>query len=342
MQTKASSTSTSASTRIAAVNQSTHSLLFKLPLEVRMEIYSYLFTKTILHVEAICPFIINELRVRIFPALERLSDAEKKYLSRLERSMQSGQDIAHSSMPDSRVLDLGTGVSSSGLFTMYRCATTKSFKSVSACPPGYCDHVDCGKIREEPSHTFPLTCRQAYFETSDLIKAFNSHAALQFASIQDLMAFGMLLSDNQRKNIRDIRLNLGLSPTVPLWHAPEWLYFYCVFATPSDRVCIQYHFENDYPNHQTEVSFHYNYSSRDLELDDPVMASNSSWFTPRNDLGLQDFDSSWSIAPDLWKLRARAPLSVRLSSCSGRRTEKSISTMRLSGMMQTRCLTPRR
>jgi hypothetical protein len=31
----------------------------------------------------------------------------------------------------------------------------------------------------------------------------------------------MLLSDNQRENIRDIRLNLGLSPAVPLWQAPE-------------------------------------------------------------------------------------------------------------------------
>jgi hypothetical protein len=147
------------------------------------------------------------------------------------------------------------------------------------------------------------------------------------------MAFGMLLSDNQRENIRDIRLNLGLSPAVPPWHAPEWLYFYCVFATPSDRICIQYHFENDYPNHQAEVSVHYNYSSCDLELNDPVMASTSSWATPHFDLGLQDFDSSWLIATDLWRLRARAPLSVRLSSCSGRRTEKSISTMRLSGMM---------
>ena len=95
MQTTASSSSTSANTRTAAVHQSTHSLLFKLPLEVRMEIYSYLFTKTTLHVEAICPFIVSELHVRVFPALEHLSDAEKKYLSRLERSMQSGQDIAH-------------------------------------------------------------------------------------------------------------------------------------------------------------------------------------------------------------------------------------------------------
>jgi hypothetical protein len=153
-----------------------------------MEIYSCLFTKTILHVEVIYPFIINKLHVRVFPALEHLSDAEKKPLSHLERSMQSGQDIVHSSMPDSRVLDLGTGVSSSGLFAMYHCATTKSFKSVSACPPGYCDHVDCGKIREEPAHSFPLTCRTAYFETSDLIETFNSHAALQFASLQDLMA----------------------------------------------------------------------------------------------------------------------------------------------------------
>ena len=107
MQTTTSSSSTSANTRTAAINQSTPSLLFKLPLEVRMEIYSRLFTKTILHVEAICPFIVTELHVRVFPALERLSDAEKKYLSLLERSMQSGQGIAHSSMPDSRVLDLG-------------------------------------------------------------------------------------------------------------------------------------------------------------------------------------------------------------------------------------------
>jgi hypothetical protein len=119
-----------------------------------MEIYSYLFTKTILHVEAIHPFIINELHVRVFPALEHLSDAEKENLSHLERPMQSGQDIVHSSMAGSRVLDLGTGVSSSGLFAMYRCISTKSFESASACPPGYYDHLDCGKIREEPAHTF--------------------------------------------------------------------------------------------------------------------------------------------------------------------------------------------
>jgi hypothetical protein len=327
MQTTASSSSTSANARTAAVNQPTHSLLFKLPLEVRMEIYSYLFTKTIVHVEAIHPFIINGPRVRVFPALEHLSDTEKKTLSHLERSMQSGQDIVHSNMPDSRVLDLATGVSSSGLFTMYRCATTKPLKSVSACPPGYCDHVDCGKIREEPAHTFPLACRQAYFETSDLTKAFNSHAALQFASLQDFMAFSMLLSDNQRENIRNIRLNLSSSSTDPLKEAPEWLYFCSVFATPSDRMCIQHHFEYDYPNHQAEVSFHYNYSSRDLELNDPVLASTSCWVRPHTHLGLQDFDSSWSVATDLWRLRARVPLSVRLSSCSGRRTKKSISTM---------------
>jgi hypothetical protein len=171
MQTTASSSSTLAMTRTAAVNQPTHSLLFMFPLEVRMEIYSYLFTKTIRHVEVIHPFIINELHVRAFPALEHLSDAKKKTFSHLERSMQSGQDIVHSNMPDSRVLKLGTGVSSSGLFTVYRCAATKSLRSVSACPPGYCDHFDYDKIREEPENTFLLTCRQAYFETSDLTKA---------------------------------------------------------------------------------------------------------------------------------------------------------------------------
>jgi hypothetical protein len=75
------------------------------------------------------------------------------------------------------------------------------------------------------------------------------------------MAFSMLLSDDQLANIRDIGLNLGLSPAVPLWRAPEWLYFCNVFATPWDRRGIQHHFENDYPNHQAEISFYYNYSS---------------------------------------------------------------------------------
>jgi hypothetical protein len=71
------------------------------------------------------------------------------------------------------------------------------------------------------------------------------------------------------RNIRDIRLNLGISLTVPLWQTPEWLYFCKVFATPWGRRSIQY---DDYPNHQDEISFCYNYSSRCLELNDPAMA----------------------------------------------------------------------
>src|SRR5947209_18117435 len=69
---------TSEDARTSAVNQSTYSFLFKLPHEVRMEVYSYLFPKTILHVEAIHPFIINKLHIRVFPTPEHLSDADKK------------------------------------------------------------------------------------------------------------------------------------------------------------------------------------------------------------------------------------------------------------------------
>ena len=43
------------------------------------------------------------------------------------------------------------------------------------------------------------------------------------------------------------------------------------------------------------------------------MALASSWVTPHVLLGSQDFGSSWSVAIDLWRLRARAPLSVRLA-----------------------------
>jgi hypothetical protein len=62
-------------------------------------------------------------------------------------------------------------------------------------------------------------------------------------------------------------------------------------------MCIQYHLDNDYPNHETEVSFHYNYSSRDLELNNPVMASTSSWVMPHNDLGLQDLTLAGRLPP---------------------------------------------
>jgi hypothetical protein len=141
----------------------------------------------------------------------------------------------------------------------------------------------------------------------------------------------MLLSDNQRENIR---LNLGSSPAVPPWQAPEWLYFCSVFAMPSDRMCIQYRLKTITPTIKRRSVFTTIILPAIRNLNDPVMASTSCWVRLHIDLGLQDLDSSWSTATELWKLRARVPLSVRLSSCSGQRTEKSVSTMRLSGMMQ--------
>ena len=296
-------------------DQARHSFLFRLPFEVRLQIYSYVFSKTILHVEAVHPYEIKDNGIMVLPELEHQSSDEKETLDQLDCGRLPKPDEIHllPNKPVVRSLGLGTGVSSSGLFTLYRCTSGKSFESASACPPGYCDHVDCGKIREGPAHALPRTCRKAYLEISDHVPAFKSYAALQFASLRDLMAFSMLLSDDVRENIRDLRVNLDFDFARPLRQWSEWHYFCNVFATPWDRRSIQYLFGNDYPNHKAEIGFYYNYSPHDLSMNDPDKAYAASWVTPNVHLEWELHNSSWGMAAELEELRARAPLSVRFA-----------------------------
>ena len=308
-----SSASDSAKVAIGTVDQAAHSFFFKLPLEVRREIYSHIFTKAILHVEAVQPYRTQDNGVMVLSEPEHLSNDQKEMLDHRERSRQPKPDELHPLpiKPVGQLLGLGTGVLSSGLFTMYRCASNKCFESASACPPGYGDHVDCGKIRTAAAQTFPRTCRLAYSETSDHVCAFKLNSALHFALLGDLEAFSMLLNDDQRESICDIRLNLDFNFELPMARWREWNYFCNVFATPWDRRSIQYHFEgSDYPNYKSEISFYYNFSQSAKH--DPTKGL-ASWVLPNIHLGWEGHNSSWGTATDLSELRPRAPLSMRFA-----------------------------
>jgi hypothetical protein len=296
------------------VDQPGHFPFFKLPLEVRLEIYSYFFTKTILHVEALHPYIVNEQGIWVCPELQ---EPYGDLLEGRDYEVKPNGDVVllkHSvGRPKQirRFVEIRQGATWSKLFTLYCCTSTKPFESVSACPPGYCDHVDCGKIRAGLPRSIRHTCRQAYTETASLAYNAKLHTALQFSDLQDLEAFSMLLTDDQREEIRDIRINLRqVRHSLPTWH-----YFCNVFATPWDRRSVKCLFDDDddYPNHKAEISFYYNYSSHDLSDDDSARSLASSWVMPNIHLEWKFRSSSWGMVVDLWDLKARLPLSVRFA-----------------------------
>lgn len=209
-----------------------------------------------------------------------------------------------------RFTEIESGATWSRLFRFYQCTSTKFFEAASACPPGYCDHVDCGKLKTGPEHAFQRTCRQAYAETADLAHDATSHTALQFAELRDLMAFSMMLTNDQREDIRHIRVNLDFLSR----SSPEWHYFCNVFATLWDRRSIQHLFkDSDYPNHKADISFYYNYSSRGRLGHDSGPTFASSWVKPNVHFGWKFRNNSWSTEVDLSLLRARTPLSVRFA-----------------------------
>lgn len=295
-----------------AVDQHGPFPFFKLPLEVRLETYSYLFTETILHVEALHPYIVNDQGILICPELQGPYD---DLLDAMDYEVKpNGVLLKHFRgllKSIGRFVEIGQGATSSKLFTLYRCNSIKSFQSASACPPGYGDHIDCGKVRTGPTRSIRRTCRQAYTETASLAHHAKSHTALQFSDLRDLEAFSMLLTDDQREEIRHIRINLSqVRHSLPAWH-----YFCNVFATPWDRRSVKYLFDDDdnYPNHKAEISFYYNYSSHDRSNDDSARSLASSWVMPNIHFEWKFRNSSWGMVVDLWDLKARLPLSVRFA-----------------------------
>lgn len=314
MQKTASSLSTLWKTKATALDQARNSFLFRLPLEIRLEIYSYLFTKTILHVEAVHPYLIQEESLMVCPELEKLLRDEAQpgaYDVKPTGDVVMLNDCQALPKSIGRFMEIESSATWSRLFRLYQCTSTKSFEVTSACPPSYCDHVDCGKLKTGPEHAFQRTCRQAYVETADLAHDATSHTALQFAELRDLMAFSMMLTNDQREDIRHIRVNLDFPPRA----SPEWHYFCNVFATPWDRRSIQHLFEDsDYSNHKAEISFYYNYSSRGrLGHDSGPTFASPSWVKPNVRFGWKFRNNSWSTEIDLSLLRARTSLSVRFA-----------------------------
>jgi hypothetical protein len=324
MQKTTSSSSTSAKAGTIAFDQARHSFLFRLPLELRLEIYSYLFTKTILHVEAVHPYVIKEQSLMVCPELEELFDVRrirdeidwKGYEVKPNGEVVLLNNHEAAAEPIGRFVEIEDNATCSRLFNLYHCSSNISFKSASACPPGYWDHVDCGKIKTGPTRAFRRTCRQSYLQTADPAQDAKLYTALQFTDLEDIAAFSMLLTDDQREDIRHIRVNLDKRQR----ESQAWYYFCNVFATPWDRRSIKHHFDNeddeeddDYPNHKAEISFDYNYSSRALANYDFAPTLPSSWVLPSIQIRWEYLSNSWGTITDLSRLRARAPLSVRFA-----------------------------
>ncbi len=300
-----------------AMDQSQHSTLFRLPFEVRLEIYSYLIGDTILHVEPLRSYYIDHqsdvARFKVTTAGSLLEAEDRQYNKHLQ-SLRQRRPVEECHPPvynAVRSLQLNPSTGYRTLFRLYQCGSPKSFTSASACPPGILDHVDCGNIKEPSMYAIRLTCRQAYAETAALAKAATSQTALQFACLQDLTAFSMLLSDDVRGSIRHLRLNFDWP--ISSSQEPDWLYFCNVFATPWDRRSLQPYFEgSDYPNHKAEISFYYNRSPWDLFSDD-AKALASSWVAANVSFSWPLINTSWSTRCDLSDLKAHAPLSLRFA-----------------------------
>ena len=299
------------------VDQSQRSVLFRLPLEVRLEIYSYLIRETILHVEPLRAYYIDHqsdiARFQVKTAGLLLEAEDRQYIEHLEK-LRTERRIDQRRPPVDgvvRSLQLSSSTGYRALFRLYQCVSLKSFTAASACPPGVLDHVDCGKIKDPFTHAIRRTCRQAYAESAVLSKMIMSQTALQFTSLQDLSAFSMLLSDDARESIRHLRINLNSPP--PSHHSPEWLYFCNVFATPWDRRSLQSYCEgSNYPNHKAEIRFYYNRSPWDLS-DDDDKALASSWVVANVGFNYTVLNTSWGMKCELSDLKARAPISVRFA-----------------------------
>lgn len=295
---------------------SEYSLLFRLPLEVRLEIYSYLITDEILHVQPLGPYTINRDDKAVFSTeLDNvLRGAEEQlYLEYMESAFEEVRPVKQQrpSRTTFGPLDLVSNTGYWHLFRIYCCTSRQTFESATACPPGYHDHADCCPNDMPISPAIRRTCRQAFEETTGLATDLTRRVALQFASVQDVMAFSMLLSDNQRESIRHIRVNHdGFGES-----SAHFEYFCNTFATPWDRRSVQHALDGSERNDKARISFYYNNSVGDLEHE-PEKALASSWVVANIQLEWAPVSgtwSSWSTRFDLSTLRARAPLSVKLA-----------------------------
>ena len=145
---------------------------------------------------------------------------------------------------------------------------------------------------------------------------------MQFASLKDVVAFSLLLSDAQLMKVRDIRVNIEV---LEHWHYSHyWQYFCNVFATPWDRGSLRQLFGADYPNYLASISFHYRTEAIDTTgvLIDRMRAAEQAMKAPlltgvASRPALQLYwrfaDSIWSTPVDLSMLRAREPTSIRLA-----------------------------
>ena len=180
----------------------------------------------------------------------------------------------------------------------------------------------CGEDKVPYTLSLRRTCQQAYKETAELTRLVNEQTALQFASLKDVVAFSLLLSDPQLKRVRDIRVNVEV---LQHWHYSRcWQYFCNVFAAPWDRGSLRQLFGAEYPNDLASISFHYRTEAIDItgvsidrrQAADQAMKAHllaGVALRPALQLYWRFADSIWSTPVDVSMLEAREPTSIRLA-----------------------------